>query len=444
MKRYIYIGLILVVLIIIVLLYFFGSRETSSEKIVVPVKTGQFVINVTTTGELEAKSSEKIYGPSGLRTVRIWNVEIEDIIPDGTVVDSGQYVATLDRTEISNRIKDLESEVEKLQSQYIQTRLDTSLDLRNARNELINLEYALETKRLKLEQSKYEPPATIRQYEIDLEKAARDYQEAIKNYQLKLEKSEATMQEIEVSLTQEKRNLEQLLTIREEFIIRAPESGMVIYKRNWDGSKQGVGSTLNAWDNVVATLPDLSRMISKTYVNEIDISKVKSGQQVRIGIDAFPEKEYTGKVTEVANIGEQLRNSNTKVFEVKIEINEYDSILRPAMTTKNTIITAIIDSVLFVPIEAIHSNDTLTYIYTGKGHRQQVITGESNENEIIIRAGLDESEVVHLLAPDNPESFRLNLLDSAVINRFKKIELLKKQQPPPLPVRPDKSRPTKI
>lgn len=443
MKRYIYIGLILVVLIIIMLWYFLGSRETSSERIVVPVKTGQFVINVTTTGELEAKSSEKIYGPSGLRTVRIWNVEIEDIIPDGTVVDSGQYVATLDRTEISNRIKDLESEVEKLQSQYIQTRLDTSLDLRNARNELINLEYALETKRLKLEQSKYEPPATIRQYEIDLEKAERDYKEAIKNYQLKLEKSAATMQEIEVSLTQEKRNLEQLLAIREEFIIRAPESGMVIYKRNWDGSKQGVGSTLNAWDNVVATLPDLSRMISKTYVNEIDISKVKPGQQVRIGIDAFPEKEYTGKVTEVANIGEQLRNSNAKVFEVTIEINEYDSILRPAMTTKNTIITAIIDSVLFLPIEAIHSDDTLTYVYTGKGHKQQVITGESNENEIIIRAGLDESDEVHLLAPDNPESFRLNPLDNAIINRFKKADTLMKQPPPP-PVRPDKKRPMKI
>ncbi len=427
MKRLVYIGLPAIVLIIAALWYFTRTRESSTERIITPVKTGRFEINVTTTGELEAKSSEKIYGPSGLRTLRIWNVEIEDIIPDGSLVDSGQYVATLNRTEISNNIKDLESEVEKLQSQYVQTRLDTSMELRSSRNTLINLKYDLEAKRLKLEQSKYEPPATIRQYEIDVEKADRDLQEAIKGYQLQLEKARATMQEVEVSLNQERRNLEQLTAIREEFIIKAPKAGMVIYRRNFDGSKQGVGSTLNTWDNVVATLPDLSRMISKTYVNEIDISKVKTGQKVKIGIDAFPEKEYTGMVTEVANIGEQLSNSNAKVFEVIIEVNEYDSILRPAMTTKNTILTAVIDSVLYIPLEALQSNDSISYVFTAGNYRQQVATGESNENEIIVRAGLKPSDEVLLLAPDNPDSYKLILLDPSVTEQLKK-EAEKKQE----------------
>jgi HlyD family secretion protein len=35
-------------------------------------------------------------------------------------------------------------------------------------------------------------------------------------------------------------------------------------------------------------------MISKTYVNEIDVSKVKAGQRVRLTVDAFPDKTYTG------------------------------------------------------------------------------------------------------------------------------------------------------
>ncbi len=426
MKRYLYIGLAVVAALIVALWYFTRVKESSTKKITAPVKSGKFEINVTTTGELEAKSSEKIYGPSGLRTLRIWNVEIEDIIPDGSLVDSGQYVATLNRTEISNNIKDLESEVEKLQSQYIQTRLDTSMDLRSSRNTLINLKYDLEAKRLKLEQSKYEPPATIRQYEIDVEKAERDYQEAIKGYQLQLEKSRATMQEVEVSLSQERRNLEQLTAIRDEFVIKAPKAGMVIYRRNFDGSKQGVGSTLNTWDNIVATLPDLSRMISKTYVNEIDISRVKTRQQVIVGIDAFPEKEYTGEVTEVANIGEQLSNSNAKVFEVIIEINEYDSILRPAMTTKNTIMTAVIDSVLFIPLEALQSNDSISYVFTAKNYRQQVMTGESNENEIIIRAGLNKEDEVLLLAPENPDSYKLVMLDTSIVNQLKREDALKK------------------
>jgi len=425
MKKGLLIGLILVIAAIFVVWYFMGSSESKDENILVPVKNGQFVINVTTTGELEAKSSEKIYGPSGLRSVRIWNVKIEDIIPDGTVVDSGQYVATLDRTEISNRLKDLESEVEKLESQYVKTRLDTSMDLRNARNELINMEYNLEEKKIKLEQSKFEPPATIRQYEIDLEKADRDYAEAKRNYTLKLEKAEATMKEVTVSLNQEKRNLNQIVEVVDQFIVKAPKAGMVIYRRNWDGSKSGVGATVSAWDNIVAELPDLAKMMSKTYVNEIDISKVKTNQDVEIGVDAFPEKAFTGKVVEVANIGEQMKNSNAKVFEVKIEVNEFDSILRPAMTTKNTIITAIIDSVDFIPIECLHSNDSLSFVYT-KRNRQQVIPGRSNENEIIIKAGLREADMVQLIPPENNDSYKLVYLDTAIVNKYKREEAMKK------------------
>ncbi len=66
---------------------------------------------------------------------------------------------------------------------------------------------------------------------------------------------------------------------------------------------------------MVALLPDLSKMITKTYVNEIDISKVRVGQPVKISIDAFPDREYNGIVTEVANIGEQRPGSDAKVLK---------------------------------------------------------------------------------------------------------------------------------
>jgi hypothetical protein len=197
---------------------------------------------------------------------------------------------------------------------------------------------------------------------------------------------------------------------------------MVIYKRNWDGSKLGVGGMINAWDNVVAELPNLKEMISKTYVNEIDISKVKVGQQVKIGIDAFPEKKFTGKVIEVANIGEQLQNSNAKVYEVRIIINEFDSILRPAMTTKNTIETNVIDRVLFTPIESIFNTDSITFVYKKDGGsvvRQQIVAGESNENEIIIREGLKANDEVMLVPPDKAEKLTLVLLDKKILDKYK-------------------------
>ncbi len=390
--------------------FFFGKSSKSNETVLVNVKKGNFDINVTTTGELDAKSSQEIYGPEGLRTIGIWQVKISEIIPDGTVVDSGDFVATLDRTEISNRIKDVQTELEKLESQLTRTRLDTTLELRSARDELINLKFAMEERQITLDQSKYEPPASIRQAEIELQKAQRNYEQAVQNYKLKHSKSKATMGEITASYEQSKRKFDNLMTVLNDFTIKAPKAGMVIYKRDWDGKKQGVGATVNAWSNVVATLPNLSKMISKTYINEIDISKVKVGQKVKIGVDAFPEKKFTGEVKEVANIGEQMRGSNAKVFEVKILVNEFDSILRPAMTTKNTIITAVIPNVLFVPIESIHTNDSITFVYKSSGSgvvKQQVKAGASNENEIIITKGLDENDKVFLLPPENADKIKL-------------------------------------
>ncbi len=197
---------------------------------------------------------------------------------------------------------------------------------------------------------------------------------------------------------------------------------MVIYKREWSGQKRTVGSEINPWDLTVATLPDMSTMVSKTYVNEIDISKIRVGQKVRAGVDAFPEKEYTGMVSEVANIGEQLPNTDAKVFEVVIKLNESDPILRPSMTTSNSIITQTFDSVLFIPLEAVHSNDSMTYVYLKNNTRQVVVLDQANENEIIVEAGLEKGDKVFLSVPAGAEEMRFSGLELVDVIREKEAE----------------------
>ena len=420
---FIFLGILTVVLIWIVA----GSRNEKETTLKVPVKSGSFQITVTTTGELEAKKSEKVLGPVGLRNFRIWEIKIEDIIPDGTVVDSGQYIASLDRTELTNKIKDKELELEKLQTQYTKTVLDTTLEMRTARDNLINLKYALEENQIVVDQSIYEPPATQRQAKIELDKAHRNFEQAGQNYDVKYQQALANMQEVTVSLRKAQQEYNDMMKILGQFTIYAPKSGMVIYRRDYNGQKQGTGSTVSVWDPVVAELPNLKEMKSKTYVNEIDISKVKTGQDVKMGVDAFPDKQYSGIVTEVANIGQQLPNSNAKVFEVIIEVNEYDSILRPAMTTKNEIITSTFDSVLYVPLECVHSNDSISYVYAGSTKRQ-VMIGPSNDNEIIIETGLNEGDEIYLLPPKNAEGFRIVPLDQAILQKYQERELQKKAQ----------------
>ena len=408
-KNYLYI--LGAVVFIVVVWYFTKAPVTGTRVIKVPVKSGKFVVSVTTTGELEARSNEKIHGPnpSGLRNARIWQYRIEKIVPDGTVVDSGQWVANLDRSDLENKIKDQELNVEKLRTQYTKTQLDTAMTLRDARDALINMKYSVEDKQIVVDQSIYEPPATKRQVKLELQKAERTYKQAKDNYVLKSEKAKADMKEVEAGLHKAVRKQNELNKLKSEFVVYAPKAGMVIYKRSWDGKKQGVGAQISTWNNVVAILPDLSAMNSHTYVNEIDISKVKKGQKAIVSTDAFPDKKSNGVVTEVANMGQQMKNSNAKVFEVIIQLAGHDSVLRPSMTTKNRIITETIDSALFVPIECVHNNDSLSFVYMDH-RKQQVVTGKSNDEDIVIRAGLKKGEEVYLYPPEGAGKWKMHFL----------------------------------
>lgn len=412
-KKIIY-AIVGVIVVLILLIWYISSGSENKGDVVVEVKKGRFEIRVKTTGELQAENSEKITGPTGLRQIRIWNVKITDLIAEGTIVDSGDYVATLDRTEAMSKLKDIETELENVKQQYIKTQLDTTLDMRELRDRIVNLKYAMEEKKITLEQSKFESPATIRQAEINLSKAERDYKQALENYKLKQRQANAKMHEITLKVNSQKRRQDEIVEILDQFTIKAPKPGMVIYAREWNGSKRKVGSMISTWEPTVATLPDLSTMISETYINEIDISRIKKGQRVDIDVDAFPEKHYTGEIISVANIGEQLPNSDAKVFKVEIKLNESDTILRPAMTTGNAVLTKSFDDVLFVPLEAVHSNDSLSYVFLNKGFtttKQIIEVGEANDTDVIIKKGLNKGDKVSLSIPENEEKIKYSGLE---------------------------------
>lgn len=400
---------------LLVIAYFvWGSSDNESLDIYSKVQKGDFKISVTTTGELEAKNSIRIQGPAGMQAAQIWETKISKLKPEGTVVKKGEFIGELDKSQLFDKIKTRENELTKVQSQYTQTQLDTALELREARDNLVNLTFSVEEKKLVLEQSEYEPPATIKQAEIDLQKAQRTLNQSKENYEIKVEQAIAKMQEVNANLQTEKNKLGFLQKLMDDFIILAPEDGMLIYERNWNGSKKREGSTVNAWNPTVATLPDLTKMVSKTYVNEVDIRKIKKGQKVDIGLDAFPEKELTGEVVGVANVGEQKPNSDAKVFEVTIAVNEQDTTLRPAMTTSNVIMADVISNVLYVPLEAIQSQgDSITYVFKKDGLgvvKQQVMIGKTNENEVVILQGLTESDVVSVSNVGNKSDDEIILL----------------------------------
>ncbi len=430
MKRTIIISGIVVAVAIIILIVI--GKVTSKKDIAnlyAEAKQGEFDIIVTTTGELQAKNSTDIAGPefTQSRNIRAMDIKITDLVPEGTEVKKGDYVATLDRTTFDNNLKDEYERMVTFETNLEMKILDTAVTLSNLRDNIKNIRFSVEEANITLQQSKYEPPTTIRQAEIALDKASRSLDQSIRGYSLRVEQAKSDMRTMKNQLSEQKQRVNDLETVLSKFIITAPSDGMIIYKRDRMGTKRKVGSSISPWDNVVATLPDMSSMISKTYVNEIDVSKVKTGQQVEIVVDAFPEKSYTGQVTNVANIGEQLPNADAKVFEVLISVNESDPILKPSMTTGNKIITKTIDSVTYIPLESVQTGpDSIPFVYLRDGERQVVVLGESNENNVIVDQGITPGTLVYLSTPENAEDFKL--LGEDLIAVIKERERVKKEE----------------
>lgn len=389
------------ILVLILIFWALSGKEEISRDITTKSFVADFQDAVTSSGELLAKNSEDITGPQNVRRYGLFNIKISDIVPEGTYVEKGDFVAQLDKTELSGKLNELYTELEKANSQYTQTQLDTSLELRQQRSTIESLLFDIRQKKVEIEQSAFEPPATVQRLKLDLEKLEQNIQQNRENYEIKKKQSRAKMIEAGANLAQTRNQYEKLQDLEKEFRISAPKPGMVTYIREWGGRKRKTGSSISPWDPGVATLPDLSVMESKTYINEVDIRKVKEGQQVNIGLDAFPDVQLNGTVSQVANVGEDRENSESKVFEIVITVNESDSTYRPGMTTSNEIITSTLDSVVQIPLEAIFSEDDLTFVYI-KGvsiEKQEVKIGARNDEFAVIEAGLKADAEVFLTEP---------------------------------------------
>ncbi|MFD1614416.1 efflux RND transporter periplasmic adaptor subunit [Gelatiniphilus marinus] len=401
------------IVLLIIVYSFFSSNTDEDVSLTAKVVKGTFLNEVLISGEAQSTSSKEINGPSNARRFGIYNIKIQDLVPEGTIVKKGGYIGKLDVSELNGKILDAQLNLEKAQSRFTQQQLDTTLTLKQERNSIKDLLFNIEEDSLELERSIYEPPATIRSLEIKIEKTARDLKEKKADYSIKKRQANAKMIEVGTEVSKISKRIKELLELQKEFTIYSDDDGMVTYIKEWNGTKKKVGSTISPWQPAIASLPDLTKMESRTYSNEVDIRKIKKDLTVKVGFDAFPDIELDGIVTDVANVGETKAGSDIKLFQVLIKLNETNENIRPGMTTSNRILIDKKNDVLMIPLEAVFAKDSISYAYVKSGlsiNKKQVELGASNNEVVIVNKGLKEEEVVYLNKPKDLEDKSITLL----------------------------------
>jgi len=396
-KKYIY----LILAAIFILCFILWPKNDNKGQFAI-VQKGHFKTIVTETGELKAKIAEDILAPHA--KIKEGNylpgMEILELVPEGTMVKKGDKVAVLDPTNVYSMLNETSQRQFDIQQRIEQSRLDSSLTLTEARNRINTIKEQLTDAQLKVDQSIYESKSLQRQAQLDLEKTQRNLNSEIRKY-------DQTKRSLITQIARERKYLNHYMSevnniqqLASQVLVKAPSEGMVIYKNQY-GMKTQVGSTVNGWQPVIATLPDLRSIESIVMVKETDIAKVKIDQNVDIKIEALPSQSFQGQVVKIANIGKDAENQFQIVFEVIIKVRvdktEPPFDLLPNMTSTNTIITGDWANALYIDKRCVHTSDSTVFVLLKKGssHKKQFIkTGAENESYIQILSGLDEGDKV--------------------------------------------------
>lgn len=153
--------------------------------------------------------------------------------------------------------------------------------------------------------------------------------------------------------------------------ITAPAAGVIIGRGVEEGETVVGGTSAFGGGTELFTMADLSTLLVKAAINEVDIGKVKRGDRVALTVDAFPGDTAQGVVRLVppaARLQERVR-----VFDVEIEVTGGPRVLRPGMTANVRISGPLRSETLRVPVEAVLLKEGKPVVYKLGGSGPQPV-----------------------------------------------------------------------
>lgn len=205
----------------------------------------------------------------------------------------------------------------------------------------------------------------------------------------------------------------------ERTVIRAPIPGIVVLPEAYLGGKKRkprIGDVV-VQNQPLVYLPDISKMVVKTKIREIDLYKVDVGKAAVVLVDAYPELRLSGQVQSIGVLAEapvEVRGGD-KYFQIVVSITEEELRLRPGMTARVEIECAKVKDKISVPIHALFDEGGRTYCYVdvrNSYEKREVSVGTLNEHWAAIKAGLSRGEYVALSQPLAAEIRGLRTLPS--------------------------------
>lgn len=262
----------------------------------------------------------------------------------------------------------------------------------------------LSVARKRLELAKVRQEEDVKEARSALAKAATTCQVAERALSLERASHEERLKQLEATVARTQATLEHATVQVSYATLTAPIPGVIGTVTTQEGETVAAG--LNA--PTFVTIIDLNRLQVDAFVDEVDIGKVQPGQKATFTVDAFPAREFEGKV--VAIYPKAVIQDNVVNYDVVVEITSaYDGLLRPDMTANVTIALEARGNVLAVPASAVKRERGKNIVYVtreGRAEPREVKIGWRDGQWVEVAAGLEEGQTVLLTPPAQEKSNR--------------------------------------
>jgi HlyD family secretion protein len=184
--------------------------------------------------------------------------------------------------------------------------------------------------------------------------------------------------------------------------VKSPMNGVVMRYQDRSANNPAEGRIVKIGDYVTGlmdstapsyllTVADLSKLVVKMKISEMDVLKLREGMPVKVTIDALPGQDYPAKVTLVSPQAEKDQN-NLKSFKVEVSLLRSDARLKPGMTAR---VDGLLDArkkVLKMPLAAVFEETGKEYAYFSKTDKRELKLGLRSEMEAEVLSGVKEGD----------------------------------------------------
>jgi RND family efflux transporter MFP subunit len=373
------------------------------------VERGPFVDFLPFRGEIRPERSVVLSAPSSGGG----DMQIVQIVANGAAVHAGDPVVVFDPTNQQRTTEQRTSELNQALAELEKARAEEQRRRSAAEAELEQARSAAARARLDLDAAELLSKVDAEKRTIAVANADRLVKELEERLVAEREIAAVDVAIAEQRVRKARSDLEETQRIIESLTLRAPRDGMVSLLPNFRAGGPMSRSAPEfrrgdrAWSGAaIAELPDLTTVRMALRVDEADRSRLAAGTPVRVRVDAVPDRELDGQISEISVIATPDFSSfpPARNFDVVVTLSGTDPRLRSGMSATARIELDRIEGALMVPATAVLAEQGRHYVFVVGDtsiERRAVKVQRQGRERIVLESGVAEGERVTVRPPEN-------------------------------------------